>query len=74
MPDLTHVCRPIHELTKKDVTFNWGLSQENAFEEAKEILRGDLLVNPFNPKVPTELYTDASHQGLEYILPQRNED
>ena len=74
VPDLTHVCRPIHELTKKDIAFNWGLSQEKAFEEAKEILTGDLLVNPFDPKLPTELYTDASRQGLGYVLAQRGID
>ena len=38
VPDLTHVCRPIHELTKKDVAFNWGLSQEKAFEDRKSVV------------------------------------
>ena len=72
VPDLTHLCRPIHELTKKDLAFVWGPAQENAFEQTKEILTSDLLVQPFDPELQTELYTDASRQGLGYLLAQRD--
>ncbi len=74
IPDLTHVCRPIHELTKKDTAFLWSPAQDHAFQNAKEILTGDLLVHPFDSTLDTELYTDASRLGLGYLLLQKAKD
>ena len=73
VPDLTHVCRPLHELTKKNTAFVWGPAQEEAFSNAKDILTSDLLVKTFNPALKTEVYTDASRIGLGYLLCQRDE-
>ena len=73
IPDLTHICRPMHELLKKDAAFIWDVDQEEAFQQAKMILTGDLLVKTFDPGLPLKLYTDASRRGLGYCLMQEAE-
>ena len=53
----------------------WTLEQESAFLRAKKILTSDLLVQPFDPMLKTELLTDAARLGgLGYALIQRHED
>ena len=71
LPDLAHICQPIHDLLKKNNAFLWGPMQQNAFESVKEVLTSDLIVHPFDPAKQIELYTDASRSGLGYILSQR---
>ena len=70
LPDLTHVCRPIHDLTRKNVPFVWGIDQENAFQQAKTLLTSNMVVKPFDPNMKTILITDASRIGLGYLLCQ----
>ena len=34
--DFTRVAKPLYEMTRKDVKWNWGERQQRAFEELKE--------------------------------------
>ena len=72
IPNLSQICRPIHDLTKKNTAFVWGPQKEEAFQHVKEVLTSDLIIKPFDPKLPSELYTDASRIGIGYLLCQRN--
>ena len=75
IPDLTHVLSPLRELLKKNVAFVWTPEQEHAFIQAKRILTSDLLVQPFDPTLKSELLTDAARLGgLGYALIQRHSD
>ena len=60
MPDLAHNTPAIRSLLKKGNAFIWGDRQQQEFEEVKKMLTSKLLVRPFDPKLPTELLTDAS--------------
>ena len=64
------IAAPLNELTKKDVEFVWGKSQEAAFQELKTCLTSaPLLVLPdFNKSF--EIECDASGIGIGGVLMQ----
>ena len=66
--DFSSIAAPLHELTKKDVSFAWTDSQEVAFNTLKDKLtQAPLLQLPDFNKV-FELECDASGIGLGAIL------
>ncbi len=75
LPDLAQVTAPLRELLKKDIAFLWLDDQEQSFRKTKELLTSDMLVKPFDAKLPTKLLTDASrNNGIGYALLQEEED
>jgi hypothetical protein len=65
----------LRQLLKKDVDFMWLQPHQEAFELIRQILVSPLVVKPFDPKLNTELLTDASRlKGLGYALIQRETD
>lgn len=72
--DFAQVARPLTSLTKKDVSFEWGATQSKAFEELKRRLIERPILAIYNPKLDTELHTDASKLGLGGILLQKQEN
>ena len=70
VPDLTHATDPLKELLKKNRAFQWLPDQAKAFQNAKDILTGDIVLKTFNPNFQTELVTDASRSGLGFVLLQ----
>jgi len=38
MPDVASVAKPIQELTRQGVTFNWGEEQQMVFQELKRLI------------------------------------
>ena len=74
LPDLAHVSEPLRQLLKKNQAWLWLPDHEEAFQEAKKMLTGDLLVSHFGPNLATELVVDASRKGLGFALIQRNLD
>ena len=72
IPDLTHMTQNIRDLLKKGIAFQWLPEHQKEFETAKRQLASDMVVKYFDPKLPTELLTDASKlQGLGFALVQR---
>jgi len=68
------ISAPLRELIAKDKTFIWGKEQQDAFEELK-----NKLCNPPVLRFPDShreyfLETDASIQGISYILGQRDDE
>lgn len=62
---------PLTRLTAKDVPYKWCTEQKTAFEELKQRLCADPVVQMYDPKSPvTELHTDASSHALSGILLQ----
>jgi hypothetical protein len=68
--DFSSIVAPLHELTKKGVSFAWGPTQEEAFNTLKDKLtHAPLLQLPDFQKV-SELECDASGIGLGVVLLQ----
>ncbi len=75
IPDLTQATEPMRQLLHKGVAFQWLPEHQEAFQMVKNLLTSPLLVHYFDPKLRTELLTDASRlKGLGYALIQRGEN
>jgi len=70
--DFARIVRPIYLVLKKE-QFQWRSEQEKAFNTLKEkMIETPILAHPDYDK-EFILYTDASYQGLGFILLQRDE-
>ena len=72
--NFSQISAPLRELIAKDKTFIWGKEQQEAFDELKK-----KLCNPPVLRFPDShreyfLETDASIQGISYILGQRDDE
>lgn len=70
IPDLATITHDLRIMLKKDVPFNWGHKQQQAFDSLKAHLTGELVLDFFNINDQTVLYVDASPVGLGAILVQ----
>lgn len=61
----------LYRLLKKDCEWNWGPSQQTAFDKLKQILTERPILALYNPNAETEVHTDASSKGLAGILLQK---
>ncbi|QRV80264.1 Retrotransposable element Tf2 protein [Ceratobasidium sp. AG-Ba] len=65
---------PLHDLTKRDIKFEWTQECQQAFEEIKKRVSQDpVLIHP-DPDKPFILETDVSGIAIGAILSQRGED
>lgn len=62
---------PLYELLKKNVTFVWKETHQNAFEAIKDLFSRSNLLQHFNPNLETCLETDSSSYGIGAVLQQR---
>ena len=67
---LSELAKPIRELSKGIVPFNWGLEHDNAFQLIKNEIVAAPILAYYNPNKPTILQTDASCKGLGACLLQ----
>lgn len=68
------IARPLTNLIRKAVKWQWTEKEEQAFTELKAILVEKPVLALFNPEAKTEVHTDASSLGLAGILLQIQED
>jgi hypothetical protein len=72
IPDFSRIAKPMTELLKKGVKYNWSQKCEDAFHALRQHLTiAPVLAQPDNTK-PFEVYCDASDTGLGCILMQDN--
>ncbi|KAI3805406.1 hypothetical protein L1987_27757 [Smallanthus sonchifolius] len=69
--DFLKIASPLTKLTRKEVKYEWGSTQDEAFKELKEKLtQAPLLALPEGNE-DLVVYSDASGQGLGCVLMQR---
>lgn len=72
IPNLATLAEPLRTLTQKNVKFEWGSAQKNAFEAIKQALAAATKLGFFDPKDQTAVMADASPTGLGAVLIQTN--
>lgn len=69
--DFAKMARPLHDLEKKDTVFQWGHSQQEAFDKIKAaVTTAPVLAHP-DPAKPYIVETDASNYAYGAILSQK---
>jgi hypothetical protein len=68
--DFSTITTPLHELTKKGVSFNWGPTHEQAFKMLKSKLTQALLLQLLDFAKMFEVECDASGLGIGGVLLQ----
>ena len=68
------IAKPLNELLKKDIKFEWTQKQQDAFEELKTKLISKPILEYPDFEKEFILITDASGEGLGAILAQKNKD
>ncbi|XP_018316620.1 uncharacterized protein [Mycetomoellerius zeteki] len=63
--------KPLRNLTRKAVVFNFDSDCAEAFEKMKKELTSRPILSIYNPHAETQLHTDASRNGLGAILFQK---
>jgi hypothetical protein len=72
IPDFSRIAKPMTQLLKKGVKFEWSQKCEDAFHTLRQHLTtAPVLAQPDNTR-PFEVYCDASGTGLGCVLMQDN--
>lgn len=75
VPNYATIAKPLSDLTKKDVKFEFGYEQQEAFVSLKAVLCDNPVLKMYNPDAEkTELHTDASKWGFGAMLMQRDSE
>ncbi|CAH2094786.1 unnamed protein product [Euphydryas editha] len=70
--DYALIAKPLTDLLKKDGKFVFGEEQRKAFETLKNKLASSPVLKIFDPRLKTELHTDASSMAYSAILLQHH--
>ena len=73
VPGYSDIVRPLSNLTKKDVPFEWTPACTNTIWKLKAIVRTDPILRRPDHDKPFFLEVDASQYALGGVLSQRNE-
>ena len=65
---------PLHKLLMREVSWKWGLNEQNAFSEAKRLITSEKVLAHFTPELPLILTCDVSSVGIGAILSHRYGD
>lgn len=71
--DYSIIAKPLTDLLKMDVNFDFDINCERAFEKLKQILCGSPVLRIYDSNLETELHTDASIDGYGAVLLQRSQ-
>ncbi|KAL2892028.1 Retrotransposable element Tf2 155 kDa protein type 1 [Ceratocystis lukuohia] len=74
IPDFTKLANPLLQLTKKDQAFQWGVQEDEAFQELKTAFTTTPILCTHDPELPTIVEADASGYCLGAALLQKQAD
>jgi hypothetical protein len=72
--DFSKICRPLHDLSKKDVPFVWGSSQQQAFDQLKTAFTTEPVLAIWTPERLTQIEVNASGFATGGVIYQKCED
>jgi len=72
--DFAKVAKPLHEITRKDVKWNWGERQQKVFEELKERFTIELVLVIPDLDKEMRVEVDALDFAIEEVLSMKCED
>jgi hypothetical protein len=72
--DFLSIARPLHDLTKKDVPWQWHAEQQYVFDTLKEKFCQEPILKVYNPNLETRVEVDASGFATGGILSQKYPD
>jgi hypothetical protein len=72
--DFSSIARPLHDLTKKDVPWQWHAEQQHAFDTLKEKFCQEPILKVYDPNLETRVEVDASGYATGGILSQKYPD
>jgi hypothetical protein len=72
--DFSSIARPLHDLTKKDVPWQWHAEQQQAFDLLKEKFCQEPILKVYDPSLPTRVEVNASGFATGGILSQKYSD
>jgi hypothetical protein len=70
----SRVAKPLYDLTKKEVKWEWTSKAQAAFDGLKNKLTTAPILQHFNPDKEIIIETDASNYGCSGIISQRDEN
>lgn len=70
VPAYAVISEPLRKLLRKDEPFNWGESQDSAFQELKNALITEPVLTSYDVNTQHQLHTDASSIGIAAVLMQ----
>ena len=62
--NFSDIARPLHDITKKDIEFQWGAEQEQAFRRIYDLIIADPMLLLPNPGKLYEVETDVSDYAI----------
>lgn len=68
--ELADVTKPLRDLLRSDTEWYWGNSQQEAFNQVKEMFRSPPVLATYDSTLQTFVTTDASNYGLGATLSQ----
>jgi len=71
IPSFANIAKPLHNLTKKGVNFDWSTEYNNAFEVLKDAFTKEPILVHANPDLEFIVETDASNFAIGAVLSQR---
>ena len=74
IPRVSSLTAKMQELTKDRAAFLWTEEMEEEMENVRAAAASALPLRPFNLNPSSQLYTDASHQGLGFSFTQVDPD
>jgi hypothetical protein len=68
--DFSKITTPLTKLTRKDIPWEWGNAAQSAFEQLKQEMISQLILQHFDPARPLILETDALDYAIGAICSQ----
>ena len=73
IPNFSKIARPLNDLLKTGVKWQWGEEQQKAFEEIKRLIMSKPVLHQPDQTKPFEVEVDASNYAMGAVLMQRDE-